>query len=163
MEEDWPILLTFLPDDWIELASHSNALKGLRKDKDVENYLRTLLIHIACGYSMRETATRARLAGIADLSDVAFLGRLRKAKDWLHSMCVALFEEQGIALQDAKNFQVRLFDATIVKEPGATGSLWRIHYSVQIPSLTCDFFKLTASKGKGTGESFFQYSIKRGD
>jgi hypothetical protein len=163
MEEDWPILLSFLPDDWIELASYSNALKGLRKDKDVENYLRTLLIHIACGYSMRETATRARLAGLADLSDVAFLGRLRKAKDWLHSMCVALFEEQGIALQDAKNFQVRLFDATIVKEPGATGSLWRIHYSVQIPSLTCDFFKLTASKGKGTGESFFQYSIKRGD
>ena len=163
MSEDWPILLSFFPDDWIELALHSNALKGLRKDKDVENYMRTLLIHIACGYSMRETVTRAKLAGLADLSDVAFLGRLRKAKDWLHSMCVALFEEQRIALQDDKDFQVRLFDATNVKEPGSTGSLWRIHYSVQIPSLTCDFFKLTATKGKGTGESFFQYSIKRGD
>ena len=96
MSEDWPILLSFFPDEWIELALHSNALKGLRKDKDVENYMRTLLIHIACGYSMRETVTRAKLAGLADLSDVAFLGRLRKAKDWLHSMCVALFEEQRI-------------------------------------------------------------------
>ena len=145
------------------MASESNVIKGLRKDKALENYIRTLLIHIACGYSMRETVTRAKLAGLADISDVALLGRLRKAKNWLHSLCVTLFEEQGIALRKESNFQVRLFDATNVKEPGKTGSLWRIHYCVRLPSLTCDFFKLTATKGKGTGESFFQYSIKKGD
>jgi hypothetical protein len=163
MSEDWPVLLSFFPDNWIELASESYVIKGLRKDKAAESYIRTLLMHIACGYSMRETVTRAKLAGLADISDVALLGRLRKAKDWLHSLCVALFEEQGIALRAESNFPVRLFDATNVKEPGKTGSLWRIHYSVQLPSLTCDFFKLTATKGKGTGESFFQYSIKKGD
>lgn len=163
MSEDWPILLSFFPDNWMELASETHALKGLRKDKEVENYIRTLLIHIACGYSLRETAVRAKLASLADISDVALIGRLRKAKDWLHSLCVALFEEQGIALDKESDFQVRLFDATNVKEPGKTGSLWRIHYSVQVPSLTCDFFKVTATKGMGTGESFFQYSIKKGD
>lgn len=163
MTEDWPILLSFFPDNWIELASVTDALKGLHKDKDVENYIRTLLIHIACGYSMRETAARAKLASLADISDVALIGRLRKAKDWLHNLCVELFKEQGIALRNENDFQVRLFDATNVKEPGKTGSLWRIHYSVQLPSLTCDFFKLTATKGIGTGESFFQYSIKKGD
>ncbi len=163
MTEDWPILLSFFPNNWVELASETDALKGLRKDKAVENYMRTLLIHIGCGYSLRETATRAKLANLANISDVALIGRLKKAKNWLHSMCVALFEEQGIALHNESDFQVRLFDATNVKEPGKTGSLWRIHYSVQLPSLTCDFFKLTATKGKGTGESFFQYSIKKGD
>ena len=163
MTEDWPILLSFFPNNWVELASKADALKGLRKNKAVEGYMRTLLIHIACGHSLRETATRAKLAGLADISDVAMLGRLRKAKDWLHSLCVALFEEQGIALHNESDFQVRLFDATNVKEPGKTGSLWRIHYSLQLPSLTCDFFKLTATKGMGTGESFFQYSIKKGD
>jgi hypothetical protein len=163
MKEDWPVLLSFFPDNWIELASTNNAVKGLRKDKAVENYIRTLLIHIAGGHSMRETVTRAKLAGLADISDVALLGRLRKAKDWLHSLCVALFEERGIALGTESNFQVRLFDATNVKEPGRTGSLWRIHYSVQLPSLACDFFKLTQTKGRGSGESFFQYSIKKDD
>ena len=163
LTEDWPVLLSFFPDNWIELAATSDLIKGLRKDKAIENYIRTLLIHIACGYSMRETVTRAKLAGLADISDVAFLGRLRKAKEWLHSLCVALFEEQGMILHGQSSFQVRLFDATNVKEPGKTGSLWRIHYSVQLPSLTCDFFKLTTTKGKGTGESFFQYSIKKGD
>jgi hypothetical protein len=161
--EDWQVLLSFFPDNWVELASTNDIIKGLRKDKAVENYIRTLLIHIACGYSMRETVTRARLAGLANISDVALLGRLRKAKSWLHSLCVALFKEQGIVLHSESNFQVRLFDATNVKEPGKTGSLWRIHYSVQLPSLTCDFFKLTPTKGEGSGESFFQYSIKKND
>jgi len=163
MTEDWPVLLSLFPGNWADLASENNVIKGLRKDKAAENYIRTLLIHIGCGYSMRETATRAKLSGLANISDVALLGRLRKAKDWLHSLCVALFEEQGIALRNKNKFPVRLFDATNVKEPGKTGSLWRIHYSIQLPSLTCDFFKLTATKGEGTGESFFQYSIKKGD
>lgn len=163
MNEDWPVLLSFFPRNWMDLASETGVLKGLRKDKDLENYLRTLLIHIASGHSMRETVTRAKLANLGDYSDVALLGRLRKAKEWLHSMCVALFEEQGIDLRIGSDIPVRLFDATNVKEPGKTGSLWRIHYSVQLPSLTCDFFKLTATKGQGTGESFFQYSIRKGD
>ena len=164
MSEDWSLLLSFFPSNWIELAGQTGALKKLRKDKDVENFLRTLLLHIGCGYSLRETVTRAKLAGLADISDVALLGRLKKAKDWLHSLCVVLFNEQGIGLSNNHGgFQVRLFDATNVKEPGRTGSLWRIHYSVQLPSLACDFFKITPTKGKGTGESFFQYSIKGGD
>ncbi len=163
MEEDWPILLSFFPDNWINLASETDALKGLRKDKDAENYIRMLLIHIACGYSLRETATRAKQADIADISDVALLGRLRKAKDWLHKMCIALFEEQEIAQNIESDFQVRLFDATTVKEPGKTGGLWRIHYSIKLPVIACDFFKITATKGRGTGESFFQYSIRKND
>lgn len=163
MKEDWPILLSFFPNDWVDMASTTDALKGLRKNKEAENYIRTLLMHLACGYSMRETAARAKMADIADISDVALIGRLRKAKDWLHNLCVALFEEQVSDLCKENNMKIRLFDATNIKEPGKTGSLWRIHYSLQVPSLSCDFFKLTATKGRGTGESFFQYAIRKGD
>lgn len=163
MDEDWSVLLSFLPNNWSELASSTTALKGLRKNKEAENYLRTLLIHVGCGCSLRETVTRAKMANLADITDVALVKRLRKAKEWLHELCVAMFQEQGIELGPALNFQPRLFDATTVKEPGATGSLWRIHYSVQLPSLACDFFKVTTCKGSGSGESFFQYPIRKGD
>ena len=48
-----------------------------------------------------------------------------------------------------------------------TDRLRKIHLaqsdSVTLPTLSCDFFKLTETKGKGTGESFFQFSIKKGD
>lgn len=163
MNEDWALLASFFPDRWGEMAADSGALKGLRKDKSPQNLLRTLLIHFGCGHSLRETVVRAREAGIADLSDVALLKRLRKSKDWLHTMCVALFRERGVALATNDGFQIRAFDATTVKEPGKTGSLWRIHYSVSLPSLNCDFFKLTETKGVGTGESFSQFAIKEGD
>ena len=163
MNEDWEVLVSFLPGDWRQLAKANGALKGLRKDKSVETLLRTLLLHLGCGYSLRETAVRASKANLADLSDVALLKRLRKSKDWLHAMCVALFREQGVKVSDAGGLQVRVFDATTVKEPGRTGALWRIHYSVRLPSLTCDFFKLTATAGRGTGESLAQFPIRQGD
>jgi hypothetical protein len=66
-------------------------------------------------------------------------------------------------LQPQNGVRVRVFDATNVKEPGRTGSLWRIYYSIELPSLSCDYFKITPTKGLGSGESFFQYQIRKGD
>ena len=163
MDEDWALLRTFFPDDWKELAVSTGALKGLRKHKSAESLLRTLLIHLGCGHSLRETVVRAKKAGLADLSDVALLKRLRKSRKWLYALCVELFQERGVALSSTDEFQIRAFDATTVKEPGKTGSLWRIHYSVCLPSLACDFFKLTETVGRGTGESFAQFPIEAGE
>lgn len=163
MEEDWSLLLSFFPENWCELAAETGALKGLRKDKSAETLLRTLFIHLGCGYSLRETAVRARKAKLADVSDVALLKRLKKSKQWLNEMCIAMFQQLGVALSLEEGFQIRAFDATTVKEPGKTGSLWRIHYSVCLPSLCCDFLRLTETTGPGTGESFTQFPIREGD
>jgi len=162
MDEDWNVLMSFFPANWRDLAVRTGALKGLRKDKSASKLLRILLIHIACGYSLRETVVRARQADLADLSDVALLKRLRKCKDWLHALCVSLFRERGLSDEkDRRRF--RLFDATNVREPGKTGSLWRIHYSIRIPSMVCDFFKVTETKGRDTGESFTRFPILAAD
>jgi len=161
--DDWRDLRSFLPAGWIALAHESGATKGLRKDKFPEPLLRTLLIHLACGYSLRETAVRARAAGLGDMTDVALLKRLRKCEAWLHAICVKLFEERGVCLSAPTTQAFRLLDATNVKEPGKTGSLWRIHFSVSVPSLRCDYFKLTATKGKGTGESFSHFPVAASD
>ena len=79
--EDWKLLLSFFPPNWKELGQVTGALKGLRQDKNEENCMRTLLLHLGCGFSMRETVVRARQAKLAELSDVALLKRLRKSKD----------------------------------------------------------------------------------
>ncbi len=162
-EEDWELLTTFFPARWSELAEETAALKGLRQDKSPEKYLRVLLLHLGCGHSLRETATRARQADLADLTDVALLKRLRKSKAWLHALCEALFAEQQRGPAPARTPPFRLVDSTVVKEPGQTGSQWRIHYSLQWPGLNCDYFKLTATEGKGTGESLAQYPLQAGD
>lgn len=163
MDEDWEVLVSLFPKNWREQAAQTNVLKGLRKNKSPGNLLRSLMIHLASGYSLRETAVRSRRAQLADMSDVALLKRLRKCKDWLAGLCSSMFQERGLSLDAPGDFEVRLFDATNVKEPGKTGSLWRIHYSVRIPSLRCDFFKVTAVNGEGTGESLKQFPVMAGD
>ena len=163
VDEDWEVLLSFLPQDWRELAQDTGALKGLRKrqggrqpaaDPSAAPRSRTL---VAGDGGSRPTAH------LADLSDVALLKWLKKSKGWLHALCVRLFEDQGLAVVPGGAFQARAVDATTVKEPGPSGSLWRLHYSVGLPSLTCDFFKLTGTEGPGTGESLAQFPIRAGD
>ena len=122
-----------------------------------------LLLHLGCGHSLRETVVRPRQAHLADLSDVALLKRPKKSKGWLHALCVRLFQEQGLAVIPGGTFQVRAVDATTVKEPGPSGSLWRLHYGVCLPPLACDFFKLTGTEGPATGESLAQFPIRAGD
>jgi len=162
-EEDWDLLLSLFPSNWKQLAQTSGASKGLRQDKSEESCLRVLLMHLGCGLSLRETVVRAKQAHLADLSDVALLKRLRKSREWLYQLCRALFEEQGIQPKFSSAHTLRLIDATLVKEPGQTGGLWRIHYSLSWPTLKCDFFKLTATEGEGTGESLIQYPLQAGD
>ena len=163
MREDWRLLVSFLPGNWRELAASTGVLKGLRKDKSAENLLRVLLMHLGCGHSLRETVVRARQAELAELSSVALWKRLKKSQDWLQALCIELFRERGVELAAGGGFEVRAVDATTVKEPGKSGSLWRIHYSVRLPSLACDYFKLTETEGPGTGESLRQFPIGEGD
>jgi len=154
--EDWDLLKAFFPPDWEPLAETTLALKGLRQDKSADHLLRTIMLHVGCGYSLRETAVRARESGLANLSDVALLKRLRKCEQWLYALAVGLWQQRGLAQPRAGQRTIRLIDATTVKEPGQTGSLWRIHYSLQVPSLRCDFFKVTATTGEGTSEGLWQ-------
>jgi hypothetical protein len=164
LDEDWNLLLSLLPPQWQQQAVLSGASERLRGFSTTSDLLRTLLLHVGNGYSLRETVVRAKAAGIAQVSDVALMKRLQKAPAWLRGLCVSLLEESGWEIPaEARGFNVRALDGTLVKEPGRSGSSWRIHYSVRIPSLVCDHFELTSTKGPGTGESLERFAANPGD
>ena len=172
MDENWELLMSLFPPNWEQLAFESGAMTRMRKLKSPEALLRTLLLHVGHGYSMRETVARAKEADIADFSDVALLKRLKKSGQWFYLMCLSLLEEQGVKIQETgnkrqdsensglyRNGEVRLFDSVNVQEPGKTGSLWKVHYSLSLPSLDCNFFNLSELKGKNP--SFFPYPVRK--
>ena len=162
--ESWPLLLSLFPSDWESQAIYSGAIIRLRGFPSASALLRVLLLHIGKGYSLRETAVLAREAGLADVSDVTVLNRLRQLETWWRQLCLSLLEESGVSLPDGPHgYRVRILDGTLVKEPGRTGSQWRIHYSLRLPSLLCDHFALTATKGKGTAEILHRFPAQRGD
>jgi hypothetical protein len=83
-EKNWQTLLSLFPSNWQELALETGASRRLRGVPSVEALLRTLLLHLARGYSLHETVVRAQAAGVAKLSAVALFKRLRNAEEWLH-------------------------------------------------------------------------------
>jgi hypothetical protein len=154
VEENWRVLSSLLPKGWQQMAWRSGAFERLRGFSSPDVLLRTLLLHVAQGYSLRETTVKANLANWADVSDVALLKRLRNSEGWLRSLCIELLRENdAYRNEEAISAPLRIVDGTIVREPGKTGSQWRILYSVKLPSLICDFFDVTATIGEGTGES----------
>jgi hypothetical protein len=63
LDEDWRILLDLLPPSWQRVARLSGAVERLRGFDSVNEVLRVLLMHVGCGYSLRETVVRAKAAG----------------------------------------------------------------------------------------------------
>jgi hypothetical protein len=136
----------------------------MRGFHSAEELLRTLLLHIARGYSLRETTVQAAAARLSQVSDVALMKRLRSSELWLRTLCLRLLEENGMAVPNPPaGHRVRIVDGTIVREPGKTGSQWRILYAIQLPELLCDFFQLTPTEGEGNGESLSRVPVSPKD
>ena len=106
---------------------------------------------------------RAKHGGLVDVSSVALFKRLKLSGEWLRWMACSLmtnwFSRQSGDLY-GPDLRVRLIDGSNVQEPGSTGSSWKIHYSVGLPSLLCDEVHVT---GPQIGESFKRFKIRHGD
>src|SRR6266436_5516428 len=90
--DDWEHVCQHLPAGWQEQALVLGALRRARGFADASVLLRTLLVHLAAGCSLKETATNARQAGWCDVSAVALFKRLRAAEQWLRWMADQLWQ-----------------------------------------------------------------------
>src|SRR3989442_14415395 len=96
LREDWQVLLGLFPAGWEELGRSTGAVARLRGFNSLNDLFRTLLLHVGCGWSLRETAVQAKLAGIADVSDVTLLNRLRQAEGLLRAFVQRLGEKKSV-------------------------------------------------------------------
>ena len=160
INEDWEIILRHLPADWDRKAFELGAMARARGFRAPEALLRTLLIHLSQGCSLMETVVRAREGGIASVSDVALYKRLRGSAEWLRWMAESLLKRCPWEDLPETALRARAVDATVVSEPGSTGTDWRLHYAIDLKSLGCDFFELTDATG---GETLLRVPIAPGD
>jgi hypothetical protein len=159
LPEDWEILRSWLPQDLNARARQFDFFQRARGLTDGERWLRLILMHVAGGLSLEQTAVRAKELGLASISGVALFKRLRKAEAWLGSLCQHLLAEQQTRLGRClwpSQYRVRAIDATDIQEPGSTGSAWRLHYSIALPELVCDHYEVTDPHG-GEGLGRFQF------
>ena len=163
LAEDWNVIEQMLPKHWEQQGRVLGAFRRGRQIPDVATLLRVLLIHLAQGCGLRETAVRAREGGLAEISDVAVLKRLKGCGAWFEWMAGALRKTwlpPAPAPLEAIPRRIRLVDGTMVSEPGSTGSQWRLHYSIELPGLHCDEVITTTPKD---GETLKRFTVRPGD
>lgn len=160
--QDWDVVMQMLPAHWEAKALELGAVRRLRGFDSVASVLRVLLIHLADGCSLRETAVRASAGGLAAVSDVALLKRLRGCAAWFEWMVREMAAGMAIPLtaQLLPGRRVRLIDGSTVCEPGATGSTWRLHYALNLHTLSCDEVHVSEAS---VGESLVLFDIRAGD
>jgi hypothetical protein len=159
--EDWQVVERVLPEGWQDAARRTGALLRTRGFDGPATLLRVLLIHLVDGCSLRETAVRADAGGLAKVSDVALLGRLRGSGEWFRWMVEQMSRRLSSASMEVlPGKRVRLVDASVVCEPGATGSTWRLHYMIDLSTLACEQVQVTLPD---EGETLTRFAVRAGD
>ena len=164
--DDFEFIMSLLPFGWETRAKELGALRRCRKIPNARVLLQVLLIHLAEGLSLRATAAWAKQSGLIDISDVTIMDRLHNCEAWFQWMNQELMSnliQHPPERINNNRFRIRIIDGTHVHEPGQTGSCWRIHYAIDLPSLQCSELYITDSKGIGTGEKCERFTVNKDD
>ena len=165
-DDNWRTLCSFFPDNWRLKAFELGVYRRLRGFPSIDILLRMLLIHLADGISLKQTCNIACQAGWVDVSDVSLLNRLRQSSEWFrwfarelvsnhHCTHIDLTRPQWLA-----GYRVKSIDATVVSEPGSTGTDWRVHYCLELFDLLCQQVVLT---GPEQGETITNFQFTPND
>jgi hypothetical protein len=143
-------------------ARQSGALVRTRKIESAVVLLRLVLAYCLGDRGLRSTAGWASAMGLADISNVALLYRLRRCTDWL---ALLLGEVLAKATPPAgRGRLIRLIDATTVPQAGRAAKrqnrLWRVHSAFALPRERFDHFELTDERG---GEQLDRIPVTAGE
>lgn len=160
-KDQWGRLTAMFPEGWEAMAKECGAFHRRGKFENPETLLRTLLIHILDGCSFRVTATWARLGELVSVSDVAILYRLRQSYEWFCHMTQEMLKNWALPelTEGLCGLRVRVVDATLVNEPGSTGSDWRYHFAIDLPEGRVGDVVLS---DRHQGESFKNFRVESG-
>lgn len=158
--DEWGVIEQLLPAGWRQAAREQGAFRRARYISDPAPLLRVLLFHAVNDGGLRETVAQARASGVVEMSQVALLKRLRTAGDWLawiaQELCRAFRERPRLP----HGLRPRAIDSTTVQGPASKGVEWRIHYTVDLLTLNCDWHEVTDARG---GEQLGRTPVQAGD
>lgn len=149
-----------------ETARQTGAFQRSRKVACAVDLLRLTLAYGLGGQGLRLTAAWAEAAGLARLSNVALLRRLRNTPDWLEVLLGhLLMEARSTACPAAARGRlIRIVDATTVPKAGRkakeNNGVWRIHAALNLPAERFTGFELTDERA---GETIDREEVVAGE
>lgn len=159
-QAEWQIIESLLPAGWEEQARQKGAFRRVRYTQTPGDLLRLLLFHAVHDGGLRQTVAQARLAGLASLSSVALFKRLRSSGAWLNWIASELSRQMREQVRVPEGLRARIVDSTTVQGPGSQGTEWRLHYTLDLSNLACDWLELTDAQGS---ELLERAAVEAGD
>jgi hypothetical protein len=143
-------------------ARQTKAFLRARGIASAVDLLRLILAYCLGQRGLRSTAAWASAIGLADISNVGLLYRLRNCGDWLAGMVGRALG--GAAPAAASGRLIRLIDATTVPQAGLAArqknGLWRVHSAFELPAERFGFFEVTDQQ---EGERFDRIPVVKGE
>ena len=148
----WPTTVAKLGgrDHLEKEARETGAFRRAREIDCAVDCLRLVLAYCLGAIGLRLTAARAEALGIASISNVALLKRVRNAVPWLECLVarqLASGSQQDRAITAAHGRLVRLVDGTTVAKKGlkerVEGGLWRVQAIFDLPTERFSAFELS--------------------
>lgn len=163
-EQDWQAIVARLGGA-AAIESSARGAKAFLRARVIANpvdLLRLILAYCLGPGGLRSTAAWASAIGLAEISNVGLLQRLRRCGDWL-GLLVGQALAPG-APAASRGRLIRLIDATAVPQAAVAArrnnGLWRIHSAFELPAERFGFFALTDQHG---GERLDRIPVEKGE
>jgi hypothetical protein len=163
-DSDWGSLVARL-ETLIDLEAsmrEAGALQRRRAIRTASDLLRLCFAFVLGRQSLRMLASWASAQGLADLSDVAALKRLRASADWLGLLVSALLAARYPEVAAGGSGQRRLVavDATMVVPPGAKRDYWLVHTVFDLEDLA---FRVVETSDRFERERLTRGGVRAGE
>ena len=155
-------LVKLLPSGYEQACFEKKAIIRKRTIKNPLDLLRLILFYLSGNKSLIDVSQFALLIGIGKLSDVAFLKKFVQCRDWIQWMAKNILPNPIMHYKKPDwlaPYQVLAVDASDIVEKSAVKRLWRLHYAVDLFSLTCSQFQITE---RSAGESLKNFTFGKG-
>jgi hypothetical protein len=152
-------LLQDLPSELVAMAYEFKAFARSRKLKTPRHLMRVVLLYCGVDQTLREVAGTMTLLSTEQITDTAIAARLAACRPWVKALLAHMLKFTSLDHVPADK-RLLVVDASHVSGPGATGSQYRIHVSMNL--LTLEFVEILVTDYK-TGETLANFVLGAGD
>ena len=157
------ILLNKLPQGY---ESKCYELKAIERNREIKNgydFMMLNMSYLSQKCSLLEISEIARLRGIGNLSDTAYMNRFAKCNEWFKWIISEINPGKTNEYQMPSSFcgyRLIAIDMSKVTSKGAVKTTYHLHYATDIFNMTSTQYKITDQK---TGESLTNFAVAPND
>ena len=137
-------------------ARYCGALIRRRVIQSAHNLLKLVMVYVLTDSSLSAVGLWGTVMEWGSLSKNGVRKRLCQSQVWIGRLIVLVLLAGKLSIPGRKGYRIRLFDASLICQPGSKKANWRLHLSFDLSAGRIDAVQLTTVKA---GESLTRWTF----